>query len=108
MAISNSNKQLLERFTLTGEKKFYNFLITEAINKLILIQKGNYKEISPDIQYLDYYDKLIVLYRREGVNEYLEMAKLFRKAAHRIYRVMLKKQLTNYNFKFLNLITKCP
>ena len=35
---------------------------------------------------------------------YLDIAKVFRKVAHKIYRVMLKKSLTPKNSKFLNLV----
>jgi hypothetical protein len=70
----------------------------------MLIDKGTYKGQSPDLEFLEYYDKFMILYRREGDPNYLEVARIFRRAAHKIYRLMLKKQMTSHNAKFLNLV----
>jgi hypothetical protein len=99
-------KDFMSKYLNIGAGKFYSFLLTYAVNKLILIEKGNYLGISPNLEFLLLCDKFIFSYRREGDSNYLEMAKLFRKAAHKIYRIMLKKSLTSYNDKFLNLV-KC-
>lgn len=74
------------------------------MNKLIQIDKGSYKGISPEIDFLDYYEQFLVLYRREGEETHLKLASIFRKAAHRIYRALLKKGLTNRNTRFLNSV----
>lgn len=87
-----------------GEQKFYRFLLVYAINKLILIEKGLYKSIDPNLEFLDYHDRFMILYRREGDDVYLRIAKMLRKAAHKIYRIMLKKNMTAPNAKFLNLV----
>lgn len=92
--------QFINKYRLVGPHKFFNFVLVQALNKLVLMEKGTYKGNTPDLEYLEYHDKMIVLYRREGDENYLEIAKLFRKAAHRIYRIMLKKNLTPYNGKF--------
>lgn len=75
-----------------------------ALNKLILIEKDDYKGILPNLEFIEYHDKFIILYRREGEDVYLELAKLFRKIAHKIYRVMLKKKMTPPSTKFLTLV----
>lgn len=89
---------------INGEQKFYRMLLFSALQKMLLIRKGEYKGVTPEIEYLGYYEQFIILYRREGDASYLSMARLFRKAAHRIYRLMLKKKMTSYNSKFLNLV----
>lgn len=69
-----------------------------------MINKGEYKGVSPEIEMLEYRDQFIILYRREGEQAYLGMACVLRKVAHKLYRTMLKKKMTNYNPKFLNLV----
>jgi hypothetical protein len=96
--------EFVPKYLATGEQKFYRFLLVYALNKLVLIDKGIYKGTTPDLEFLDYHDRFIILYRREGDEVYLQVARLFRKAAHKIYRLMLKKQMTPPNAKFLNLV----
>ena len=98
------SKDFISKYLAVGESKFYSFLLIYATNKLMLIDKGTYKGCYPDLEFLDYYDKFIILYRREGDLNYIEIAKIFRKAAHKIYRLMLKKQMTPHNARFLNLV----
>jgi hypothetical protein len=69
-----------------------------------MVEKGDYKGILPHIELLDYYEQLIILYRREGEEIYLKVAKTFRKAAHKVYRIMLKKKMSPVNSKFLNVV----
>lgn len=97
-------KEFIPKYLATGDEKFYRFLLTYALKKLVLINNGTYKGISPDLELLDYYDRFLVLYRREGDEVYLQLARLFRRSAHRIYRIMLKKSMTIVNNKFLNLV----
>lgn len=97
-------KEFIPKYVNNGKDKFYRFLIIYAVNKLIFIEKGTYKGISPEIELLEYYEQFIILYRREGEDICLEIAKLFRKAAHKIYRTMLKKNMVQQNIKFLNMV----
>lgn len=97
-------KQFIPKYLEVGEERFYSFLLYYAANKLAMTENGSYKGISPDLEFLDYYDRFIILYRREGEEVYLQVAKLLRKAAHKIYRIMLKKDMTARNAKFLNLV----
>ena len=96
-------KEYIPKYS-NGEPKFYRSLLFSALHKLVLIGRSEYKGITPELEYLDCYEEFIILYRREGDDSYLQMARLFRKAAHRIYRIMLKKKMTSYNPKFLNLV----
>jgi hypothetical protein len=104
MSVEALKKEFVPKYLSVGEPKFYRFLLFYALNKLITIEKGSYKGTSPELELLDYYDQFIILYRREGEEIYLDIARIFRRAAHKIYRVMLKKNMTTYNLKFLNLV----
>jgi hypothetical protein len=95
---------LVPEFLANGEEKFYRSIIFIALQKLVLMDKGAYRGILPHLEYLDYYDRFIILYRREGDEVYLSIAKMLRKAAHKIYRIMLKKKMTVPNTKFLTLV----
>jgi hypothetical protein len=94
----------IEKYKKVGEQKFYSFLLTYALNKILLLNTGESKTISPELEYLEYYNRFIILYRRDGDAVNLEIAKCFRKAAHKIYRIMLKKNMIEKNYSFLNLV----
>lgn len=96
--------QFLVKYKEMAPYKFYRFLLVYALNKLVLIEKDNYKGILPNLEFIEYHDKFIILYRREGDDIYLELAKMFRKVAHKIHRIMLKKHMTSPNKKFLSLV----
>lgn len=104
MSVEALKKEFVPKYLAAGEQKFYRFLLLYALNKLIFIEKGTFKGTSPEIEFLDYYDQFIILYRREGEEVYLDLARVFRRAAHKIYRVMLKKKMTEKNVRFLNLV----
>ena len=104
-AVSKTNNDFIDKYHSVGEEKFYKFLLTYAINKLIKIKDGEYKEtVSPELEFVEYADKFLKLSRREGDEKYLHISKIFRKAAHKVYRVMLRKKMTEKNVKFLNLV----
>ena len=87
-----------------GQDKFYRLLLSYALSKMILINQGFDKGITPDIAFLDFHDQFLILYRREGDQHHLNMARAFRKAAHKIHRVFLKNNIVQQNNKFLYLI----
>jgi hypothetical protein len=58
----------------------------------------------PDIELLELYDKFLLFYRRENEEVYFEIAKLCRRAAHKVYRALLRQKLVEKNLKFLNLV----
>lgn len=97
-------QEFVSKYMSSGDDKFYKFLLVYALNKLIAIEKGEYKGIEPSLELMDYHDRFVILYRREGEEIYLSLARCLRKAAHKIYRVMLKKNMTIRNSKFLNLV----
>lgn len=96
--------QFLPKYLSVGEEKFYRFLLFYAVNKMVAIHNKSYKGITPDLEFLEYYTRFLSLYRREGDENFLNIAKIFRKTAHKIYRLMLKKNMTSLNYKFLNLV----
>ncbi len=104
MSTDGLKKEFIPKYLAVGEQKFYRFLLVYALNKLVHIDKGVHIDPTPDLEFLDYHNRFIILYRREGEEVYLQIARLFRKAAHRIYRIMLKKGMTAPNAKFLNLV----
>jgi len=104
MTTESLKSNLVPEFLANGENKFYRSIVFIAVQKLVLINKGNYRGTPPHLEYIDYYDRFIILYRREGDEVYLNIAKMLRKAAHKIYRIMLKKNMTPSNAKFFNLV----
>jgi DUF1680 family protein len=108
MSVDALKKNFVPKYLATGEQKFYRFLLLYALNKLIFLEKGTFKDSfkgkSPELEFLDYYEQFIILYRREGEEVYLDLARVFRRAGHKVYRVMLKKKMTDRNLKFLNLV----
>jgi len=104
MSLEGIKDEFLPKFVENGEPKFYRAIIFLALQKLVLMNKGLYRGIPPNLEYLDYHDRFIILYRREGDEVYLRIAKMLRKAAHKIYRIMLKKNMTAPDPRFLNLV----
>lgn len=94
----------ISKYHAIGEQRFYRNLLCYAINKLIKIRDEEYPGTSPELEFLEHSERFLFLYRREADPTYLEISKLFRKAAHKIYRMMLKKGMTNKNLKFLNIV----
>lgn len=97
-------KLFISKYNSFGTDKFYKFLLNYAINKVININENDKLSISPEIELMEYYDKFLVLYRREDDLIYLDIAKLFRRAANKVYRILLKKNMTDKNSKFFNLV----
>jgi hypothetical protein len=111
MSVDVLKQEFVPKYLAVGDGRFYRFLLTYALNKLIGMErqatekKSPIEMVPPDLELLEYYEKFLVLYRREGDVVYLEIASLFRKAAHRIYRIMLKRSMTVPNAKFLHLVS---
>lgn len=104
MSTETLKKEFISKYLADGNDKFYRFLLILALNKLVLMSKGTYKGPLPNLELLDWHDQSIILYRREGEEVYLQVAKIFRRAAHKIYRIMLKKQMSERDPRFLNVI----
>jgi hypothetical protein len=106
-------KEVINKFKTLGEEKFLEYLIDFGMNKakvascsytLFLKDISWQNGKSPDHEYFYYYDEFLIAYRREGVEEYLEIAEVFRRAANSMYRFLLEKKLISKNKKFFNLV----
>lgn len=97
-------KTLFEQYKSMGNDRFYRFLLGQAMLKMPAILDHSYKGNFPNLELLSIYEKLVIMYRRTGENDYLIMAKTFRRAGHKIYRLMLKVGITDRNQKFLNVV----
>lgn len=104
MQQSDNIKQLfINKYSTVGEEKFYKFLITYALKRMV--ENNDNTVYNPANELMEYYDMFLKLYRREGTEIYLELSKQFRRAAHRIYRVMKKKGIASKTNKFLYLVS---
>ena len=104
MELDTLKEGFVPKYKEAGEHKFAQFLLIYALNKLIAIENKTYAGITPNVELLEYHDRFLTLYRREDDEVYLQMAKIFRRVAHKTYRVMLKKQMSDINPKFLNAV----
>lgn len=100
----NIKKLFINKYTTIGEERFYKFLITYAINRIVEPTEKDKIVFNPAAELMEYYDMFLKLYRREGDDIYLDLSKQFRKAGHKIYRIVLKKGLIEKNHKFLQLV----
>lgn len=82
-----------------GEEGLYRRTIGAGFLRLAKIE-------DPDVEIMDYSDSFFALYRRTGEEEYFSIGKALRRAAHAIYRELMRQ---NKNKKpdfqrFLNAI----
>lgn len=91
----------LNKYLIFGEDRFYRFLINYATTRII---SNDNKGISPELELMDYHDTFIALFRKEGNDNYLKIAKLFRRAAHRTYKSLLKQGKSKHSERFLNVV----
>lgn len=103
MDVEAIKHEFIDRYKSVGKERFYSFILTFGVDKLVKIKDGQ-NIVSPEVEFLDYSDKFLMLYRRGLDIDYLELSNLFRKAAHKIYRVGLKQKLLEHNARFLNLV----
>lgn len=109
MIPEEAKKIFVSKYESFGADKFYTFLINYAENKIatdknIKKEDKKIKVISPEIEFMDYGNEFVSFYRSENKTVYLDIAKLFRKAAHSVYRRMLKENIIEKNDKFLNVV----
>lgn len=96
-----TEKLFVSKYISVGPNKFYDFIVSYSKSRIETDLKSG---ISPEKELLQYYDKFLLLFRKNGDNVHIEIASLFRKAAHCVYREMLVKGLTKRNDKFLNVV----
>jgi hypothetical protein len=103
MSVELLKEQFLSKFD-SGDDSFYKHLLANAVQRLVWMSYGDYKGMPPDMEYLHYYEQFLLLYRREGDERFLKISSIFRKAAHKVHRVMVKKNFATFNNKFLSLV----
>lgn len=104
--MSNPKQEFVLKYTAVGKEKFYRFLLSSAIFEMVtqLETPETKTDRYPDQKLLDMYEKFLVFYRRENEEVYLEIAILCRKAAHKVYRALLKQKIVEKNSRYLNLV----
>src|ERR1700752_5404612 len=103
--LTDEMKQLfLTKYKEFGGEKFYKFILNYAVAKIATNDEVTVKSSSAEIELLHFHVKFLLYYRRENNDQYLEMAKIFRKAAHKLYRILIKKNSINKNNRFLNVV----
>ncbi len=102
--MSMNNEEYIDRYKQMGADRFYGFLLTYSINKLIKIKEGTFDGLSPETEFLDFAERFLRLYRRNGDIIHLDISRTFRKAGHKIYRLMRKQNLIEKNKRFLQAV----
>lgn len=98
----------ISKYKSVGKERFYRFLISYGIGKLVKIKDGYDTDVAaPEIELLDYHDRFMIAFRKGQGDDYLELAKLFRRAAHKIYRASVKSNLIKQRDpRFLSIVLK--
>jgi hypothetical protein len=92
---------ILEAYSSIGEQRFYRLLLSNGIKQLASMPS---ELPHPELQYLDMSDKLLILFRREKQPIYLDLSRIFRRAAHKLYKVSKQIGLSATNKRFLQLV----
>lgn len=91
----------LEKFIIVGDHDFYIFLIEYGFQRINSYQAN---ELSPEKELMNLYFTFLDYYRAEENEYYFSIAKHCRRAAHAIYREMIRQEVVEYNPGFLNLV----
>jgi hypothetical protein len=105
MMLSEKTKQIfIKTYTLHGSERFLELLLNRSMESMKSIKNSSQREFAPELELISYYEKFLDLYRKENNEIYLNIAKQFRKAAHKVYRELLKHGETKINERFLNIV----
>ena len=99
---SSLQNSFVSKYQEIGEERFYEFLIDYSFKR---IEGNDFKKPTPEIELLLYHDKFLHFYRQDKTEVFISIARVFRKAAHEIYRHLLANKLIEHNPKFLNLVS---
>jgi hypothetical protein len=96
------NDNIIEKYTKLLKNKgvdgIYRHVVAIGVISSVSVQ-------NPEIEILDTAEAFFSLYRRTGENNYFEIARTLRKAAHRIYRQFLRMNNDKeVNMRFLNIV----
>lgn len=102
---NNLKRDFVVKYTQIGRDKFYRFLLSSAVLKLaIQVETLDKVERFPDSELMEYYDKFLIFYRRENEEVYLDIAKICRRAAHKIHRELRRQGLVEKSSRFLDIL----
>jgi hypothetical protein len=116
-----TKKRFISNYESMGGDRFYGSLIRYSVQRLAddkaqreleeLNRKDGkttsdiaHKPSRPEIVLMEHSAQFLTYYRREKLEVYREISAHFRRAANKIYRLMLKQHLIGRNSKFLNLV----
>lgn len=92
----------ISKYNKAGSEQFYDFLVNYATNRVDNV--ANIKGSTPEVELMGYYEQFLALYRQDGQELYLDIARIFRRASHKIYHLMIKRDMIGKNDRFLNLV----
>jgi hypothetical protein len=82
-----------------GEVGLYRKIVGSGIINSLEIQH-------PDVEILNLSENFFCLFRRTGEHEHFLIGKVLRRAAHAIYRQLLRLNKIEVNARFLNIVRK--
>lgn len=98
-------QSVIDNFVKVLTNKKEDGLFKYAIALGIYISTDIKQDQSPELEILDMSDRFLMLYRRTGIEDYLIISKILRKAAHRLYRQFSRIYSWKLsNKRFLNLV----
>lgn len=81
-----------------GENGLYKYAIAAGIKRSVKVE-------NPENEILDLSDSFFILFRRTGEEKYFFIGKILRRAAHVIYRQLLKiNDKKSYNARLLQMV----
>lgn len=99
---TSSKQHFVQRFEDAGPEEFYLLLYRYAQTRVS--EGAMTKGTSPEVELLNYSNQFLQIYRRENKEIYSQISHAFRRAAHKAYRMMLKKGIIKKSNKFLNVV----
>lgn len=99
-----TNNDYVDKYKAKGYDRFYAYLLSSAVSDLIKIQEGKDGINNPATVFLDLAERFVRQYRCENETIFLDISKAFRKAGHKIYRLMRKQNLIPKNNRFLQAV----
>jgi|JI7StandDraft_1071085.scaffolds.fasta_scaffold540891_2 hypothetical protein len=96
--MENEILKLYER----GSEVLYAKLILDALSKIKSLPES--REEYPDLLLLKMAEAYLGIYRRDQQKKMLEISKVFRRAGHKVHRILVKKKKIKKNRKFLNIV----
>lgn len=102
-AMNEETKSIfLAKYEKAGNEQFYDFLVSYGTNRIN--NANEIKGATPEVELMNYYEQFLTLFRITDEKIYIDIARVFRRASHKIYLLMVKKEMIRRSDKFLNLV----